>query len=434
MISVMERLEAFKSQNPHFKAIMRPTYVSKLYRMKVEFLKKGSFSPAELEALVSIMQIAERSSSTGTPSISKSITSLEAMGVRVFGLDEPLVGNAKEEVSWDTIAGYDQQKRYDEANFEFCVTIFNMSGCEIDYDQVFQNRIIDLAQQVQEISSCDNDDDLSLEAKDIHIIDETETETTSVMHNIEAFEPQKPHFKVVMHHNNVSNQYRLSFPINHVRENLTIVSKKLKLILKRSVDEKWYNLRLNVYAKNNLAQVGSAGWGNFVRDNELHIGDACVFELVDPRTAMYKRNYEKEEKIEENDVSVEIIDEIKPNLNDVASVASLDDTLDSTHSSTDDEASSSFKSKGYDYISPNLKKKLTRKLDGITSQHPHFKRIMYPSNVRDQKKLRVPLEHASTYFPRKSKEIILKGPNGKSHHVRFYTGKACVEIIGGWRS
>ncbi|XP_021735149.1 putative B3 domain-containing protein Os03g0621600 [Chenopodium quinoa] len=178
--------------------------------------------------------------------------------------------------------------RYDEANFEFCVTIFNMSGCEIDYDQVFQNRIIDLAQQVQEISSCDNDDDLSLEAKDIHIIDETETETTSVMHNIEAFEPQKPHFKVVMHHNNVSNQYRLSFPINHVRENLTIVSKKLKLILKRSVDEKWYNLRLNVYAKNNLAQVGSAGWGNFVRDNELHIGDACVFELVDPRTAMYK--------------------------------------------------------------------------------------------------------------------------------------------------
>ena len=53
-----------------------------------------------------------RSSSAGTPSTSKSITSLEAMGVRVFGLDEPLVGNANEEVTWDTIAGYDQQKRY----------------------------------------------------------------------------------------------------------------------------------------------------------------------------------------------------------------------------------------------------------------------------------------------------------------------------------
>ncbi|XP_021837821.2 vacuolar protein sorting-associated protein 4 isoform X2 [Spinacia oleracea] len=87
---------------------------------EVEFLKKGSFSLAELEALISIMQIAgERpgqskateSSPAGTPSTSKSITSLEAMGVRVFGLDKPLTGDATEEVSWDTIAGYDQQKR-----------------------------------------------------------------------------------------------------------------------------------------------------------------------------------------------------------------------------------------------------------------------------------------------------------------------------------
>ncbi|KAL2931265.1 hypothetical protein RDABS01_036675 [Bienertia sinuspersici] len=88
---------------------------------EVEFLKKGSFSPAELDALVSILQIAgeksgqrkatERSSSAGTPSTNKSITSLEAMGVRVFGLDEPNVGHANEEMSWDTIAGYDQQKR-----------------------------------------------------------------------------------------------------------------------------------------------------------------------------------------------------------------------------------------------------------------------------------------------------------------------------------
>lgn len=55
---------------------------------------------------------ATESSPAGTPSTSKSITSLEAMGVRVFGLDKPLTGDATEEVSWDTIAGYDQQKRY----------------------------------------------------------------------------------------------------------------------------------------------------------------------------------------------------------------------------------------------------------------------------------------------------------------------------------
>ncbi|KMT04093.1 hypothetical protein BVRB_8g185470 [Beta vulgaris subsp. vulgaris] len=87
---------------------------------EVEFLKKGSFTPAELDALVSIMQIAgeksgskatERSNSGGTKSMSKSISSLEAMGVRVFGLDEPHVDHTNEKISWDTIAGYDQQKR-----------------------------------------------------------------------------------------------------------------------------------------------------------------------------------------------------------------------------------------------------------------------------------------------------------------------------------
>ncbi|KAH9609606.1 hypothetical protein KSS87_014078 [Heliosperma pusillum] len=88
---------------------------------EVEFLKKGSFSSTELDALVSILQIAseksgqnrgiERRSATGVPSTNKSVASLEAMGIRVFGVDEPRVGSATEDISWDNIAGYDHQKR-----------------------------------------------------------------------------------------------------------------------------------------------------------------------------------------------------------------------------------------------------------------------------------------------------------------------------------
>lgn len=90
-------------------------------RPEIEFLKQGSFSPAELDALVSILQIAgeksghsrtlERRNPSAVPSTNKSIASLESMGVRVFGLDEPRVGSSSDEISWDTIAGYDQQKR-----------------------------------------------------------------------------------------------------------------------------------------------------------------------------------------------------------------------------------------------------------------------------------------------------------------------------------
>lgn len=46
------------------------------------------------------------------PSSEKSISSLEAMGVKVYGLDEPHVNSTENEISWDNIAGYDQQKRY----------------------------------------------------------------------------------------------------------------------------------------------------------------------------------------------------------------------------------------------------------------------------------------------------------------------------------
>lgn len=93
----------------------------------MEFIKQGSFSPKELEALVSVLQLAggrsgqnktlERKPKEDTariPSVEKSVAGLESLGVRVYGLDRPLMdySTSNHETSWDTIAGYDQQKRY----------------------------------------------------------------------------------------------------------------------------------------------------------------------------------------------------------------------------------------------------------------------------------------------------------------------------------
>ena len=39
-------------------------------------------------------------------SVEKSITSLEAMGVRIYGLNEPNFGYWKYVISWDNIVGY----------------------------------------------------------------------------------------------------------------------------------------------------------------------------------------------------------------------------------------------------------------------------------------------------------------------------------------
>ncbi|URE16321.1 Holliday junction DNA helicase ruvB N-terminus [Musa troglodytarum] len=106
-------------------AIIRVSYI------EIEFIKQGSYSFKELEAVVSALKLAgERSnikkSSGRNPnvfkrddnydakqlaSVEKSVSALEGMGVRVYGLDETSSFPWDGTVSWENIAGYDEQKR-----------------------------------------------------------------------------------------------------------------------------------------------------------------------------------------------------------------------------------------------------------------------------------------------------------------------------------
>ncbi|CAH8329710.1 unnamed protein product [Eruca vesicaria subsp. sativa] len=90
-------------------------------KVEVEFIKKGSLTTEELEAFVSALQVAGtkpgqnkgsggRGSARDT-STDKSISQLESMGVRIYGVNKPLGDDSVDEISWDNIAGYDQQKR-----------------------------------------------------------------------------------------------------------------------------------------------------------------------------------------------------------------------------------------------------------------------------------------------------------------------------------
>ncbi|KAF0932585.1 hypothetical protein E2562_010463 [Oryza meyeriana var. granulata] len=94
---------------------------------EIEFIKRGGFSLKELEALISVLKLAgqkdvKQSSGKGNksyttrkgkPSMEKTISDLEGMGVRVYGFDEtssvPMDGSGT--VMWENIAGYEPQKR-----------------------------------------------------------------------------------------------------------------------------------------------------------------------------------------------------------------------------------------------------------------------------------------------------------------------------------
>ncbi|KAK2992202.1 hypothetical protein RJ640_005689 [Escallonia rubra] len=87
-------------------------------KAEIEFIKRGGFSTKERDALVSVLQLAgpnrtldRRPRGDVARTTEKSVASLEAMGVKVYGLNMPKTEFYKEEMSWDNIAGYGQQKR-----------------------------------------------------------------------------------------------------------------------------------------------------------------------------------------------------------------------------------------------------------------------------------------------------------------------------------
>ncbi|TKY72199.1 nucleoside-triphosphatase protein [Spatholobus suberectus] len=95
-----------------------------LDKAEIEFIKQGNLSPEELDAFISVLKLAgnklgqrstlerkPREETEKVPSVDKSISDLEGMGVRIYGLDEPVGISNDGEISWDNIAGYEHQKR-----------------------------------------------------------------------------------------------------------------------------------------------------------------------------------------------------------------------------------------------------------------------------------------------------------------------------------
>ncbi|GKE41503.1 hypothetical protein Tco_1468787, partial [Tanacetum coccineum] len=87
------------------------------YEMK--FIKQGRFTAEELESLVFVLKLAgsghnkitdRRGETAPTPSMDKSITGLEGMGVKIYGLKETKIEDSKSKIAWEHIDGYTQQK------------------------------------------------------------------------------------------------------------------------------------------------------------------------------------------------------------------------------------------------------------------------------------------------------------------------------------
>ncbi|KAG8383799.1 hypothetical protein BUALT_Bualt04G0051200 [Buddleja alternifolia] len=86
---------------------------------------------------------------------------------------------------------------------------------------------------------------------------------------------RSPFFISLMQPSYVSHNFNLNIPLYFAKENLP-KEKRNSLILSVSKAKKWC-VRCDIGTGNAKILVG---WKNFVRDNKLKVGDACVFEVA----------------------------------------------------------------------------------------------------------------------------------------------------------
>ncbi|PPS08840.1 hypothetical protein GOBAR_AA11804 [Gossypium barbadense] len=93
-----------------------------------------------------------------------------------------------------------------------------------------------------------------------------------------AFRTSNPSFSVVIHPSYIGSSSSLHIPVEFVKRYL----KKSGEMVLRVVDGRiWIvEYRRKASNKGGKAKFGSRSWGQFAKDNQLEVGDVCVFELM----------------------------------------------------------------------------------------------------------------------------------------------------------
>ncbi|MBA0707038.1 hypothetical protein Golax_019120 [Gossypium laxum] len=97
-----------------------------------------------------------------------------------------------------------------------------------------------------------------------------------------TFKSENPFFLVVMQPSYVglshSKGYRLAIPANFVRKHL--MKKLCSITLCNSSGKTWIVTFKNYQIGKKRTSYLLTGWGTFVHDNNIRVGDACAFELI----------------------------------------------------------------------------------------------------------------------------------------------------------
>ncbi|GAB4848920.1 hypothetical protein Ancab_003732 [Ancistrocladus abbreviatus] len=196
-----------------------------------------------------------------------------------------------------------------KGNSHFRVIIFDTSASEIEYPLVHDNisgsgssKIALKKERIEEVDEVEievkEEDDVSVEILDGYTprlkakAGEEEIaypvkkylssdEKARVLKRVRAFSHGNPSFVVKMQPSHVTFHFRMIIPSAFVKEHLTEKENKSVILLNRR-----RTIWAATYSRGSAsARICGSGWKEFLADNQLKVGDICVFEMAEDAAA-----------------------------------------------------------------------------------------------------------------------------------------------------
>ncbi|VFQ99137.1 unnamed protein product [Cuscuta campestris] len=247
-----------------------------------------------------------------------------------------------------------------------------------------------------------------------------------------------PNFTKAMKGFNVSGSYTLNLPYHFATKHLPKC--KVKIVLRNLKGQSWIVNSIPRFPTTRVetSHTFCGGWLGFVRDNNLGLGDICIFELVlkcEFRVRILRVEKEGTEGYTNNPIKFVAKEKGKPSI--LKKYKSHSQVRASIRHSVQKGTGSQDKlcsfTKGCMSLKSAPEEKIAAK--SFTSSFPHFLRVMKKFNVSGSYTLKVPSQFSKEHLPSCRTEIVLhnlKGQRWSVNSIPTTRVQTLHTFCGGW--
>ncbi|KAL8523923.1 hypothetical protein ACS0TY_013760 [Phlomoides rotata] len=264
----------------------------------------------------------------------------------------------------------------------------------------------------------------------------------------QSFKSPFPIFLKVMKRFNISGSYTLNVPYQFATEHLPKC--KVKIVLHNLKGQNW-TVNSIPTTKVQTSHTFCGGWLSFVRDNNIDIGDICIFELMHKCELQVRILRVGKERIDSHDGDTDLgctktsnkMSRRKPKKKSQSVHSNNTSALSSQPNNSNAESEtikrlgSPDKQGSYAKGCVSMKSAPEEKIAAqyFVSSFPHFVRVMKKFNVGGSYTLKIPYRFSMEHLPSIKTEIVLRNLSGKCWSVNSIPTTKVQTLhtfCGGW--